>query len=127
GKLDMEAENGGVSVTDCNGDIKVNVQNGGLALKLASTWNGPGLEARAHNGGLSVEVPRDFKSTLEVSGSRHSPIVCQDGACDRGQRTWNNDDDRILRIGAGDPVIRTSTLNGGIVVKNRGRGGDDSI
>lgn len=127
GKLDVEAQNGGVSVTDCNGDIKVDVQNGGVALRLASTWKGAGLEARTHNGGLSVEVPRDFKSALEVSGSRHSPIVCQDDVCSRGQRTWNNDDDRILRIGAGDPVIRTSTINGGIVVKNRGRGDDDTI
>jgi DUF4097 and DUF4098 domain-containing protein YvlB len=127
GKLDVEAQNGGVSVTDCNGDIKVNVQNGGVALKLASTWSGAGLEARTHNGGLSVEVPRDFKSALEVSGSRHSPIVCQDDACSRGQRTWNNDDDRILRIGAGDPVIRTSTINGGVVVKNRTNRDDDTI
>jgi hypothetical protein len=115
-------------VTDCNGDIKVNVQNGGVSLKLASTWNGAGLEARTHNGGLSVEVPRDFKSALEVSGSRHSSIVCKGDVCDRGQRTWNNDDDRILRIGAGDPVIRTSTVNGGVVVKNRtNRGDDDTI
>jgi DUF4097 and DUF4098 domain-containing protein YvlB len=127
GKLDVEAQNGGVSVTDCNGDIKVNVQNGGVALKLASTWKGAGLEARTHNGGLSVEVPRDFRSALEVSGSRHSPIVCNGDVCDRGQRTWNNDDDRILRIGAGDPVIRTSTINGGIVVKNRTHRDDDTI
>lgn len=125
GKLDVEAQNGGVSVSDCNGDIKVDVQNGGLALKLAPTWSGPGLEARTHNGGLSVEVPRDFKSALEVSGSRHTAILCQDDACSRGQRTWNNDDDRILRIGAGDPVIRTSTVNGGIVVKSRSNRRDD--
>jgi len=128
GKLDVEAQNGGVSVTDCNGDIKVDVQNGGVALRLAPTWKGAGLEARTHNGGLSVEVPRDFKSALEVTGSRHTAIVCQDDACSRGQRTWNNDDDRILRIGAGDPVIRTSTVNGGVVVKTRStRGDDDTI
>lgn len=125
GKLDVEAQNGGVSVSDCNGDIKVDVQNGGVALKLAPTWKGTGLEARTHNGGLVVELPRNFKSALEISGSRHTAIVCQDDVCSRGQRTWNNDDDRILRIGAGDPVIRTSTVNGGVVVKNRSSHGDD--
>jgi hypothetical protein len=127
GKLDVEAQNGGVTVTDCNGDIKVDVQNGGVALKLASTWKGAGLDARTHNGGLVVEVPRDFKSALEVSGSRHTAILCQDDACSRGQRTWNNDDDRILRIGAGDPIIRTSTVNGGIVVKSRTNRNEDTI
>jgi DUF4097 and DUF4098 domain-containing protein YvlB len=127
GKLDVQAQNGGVTVEDCNGDIKVDVQNGGVSLKLAPTWKGTGLEARTHNGGLVVEVPRDFKSALEVSGSRHTAILCQDDACSRGQRTWNDDDARILRIGAGDPVIRTSTVNGGIVVKNRTRGDDDTI
>jgi hypothetical protein len=125
GKLDVEAQNGGVTVTDCSGDIKVNVENGGVALKLAPTWKGTGLEARTHNGGLVVEVPRDFKSALEVSGSRHTAILCQDDACSRGQRTWDDDDARILRIGAGDPVIRTSTVNGGVVVKNRSNRGDD--
>lgn len=127
GKLDVEAQNGGVSVTDCNGDIKVDVQNGGVALKLGQKWDGRGLEARTHNGGLSVEVPRNFQSSLEIAGGRHTGIVCKGDVCDRGQRTWNDDSDRILRFGTGDPVIRTSTINGGVVVKNRSRGDDDTI
>jgi DUF4097 and DUF4098 domain-containing protein YvlB len=129
GKLDVEAENGGVSVKDCNGDIKVNVQNGGVALKLAETWTGPGLDARTHNGGLSVEVPANFKSSLEVQGSRHTAMLCKGDVCSRGQRTWDDDGERVLRIGSGTPVIRTSTVNGGVVVKNRGasREDDDSI
>jgi DUF4097 and DUF4098 domain-containing protein YvlB len=127
GKLNLEAQNGGVSVKDCNGDIKVRVQNGGVSLKLGPTWNGAGLEARTHNGGLSVEVPRDFRSSLEVEGGRHTAMVCKGDVCERGERTWNNDSDRILRIGSGNPVIRTSTVNGGVVIKNRGSADDDTI
>jgi DUF4097 and DUF4098 domain-containing protein YvlB len=127
GKLDVEAENGGVSVKDCNGDIHVNVRNGGVALKLAETWTGPGLEARTHNGGLAVEVPRNFRSSLEIQGSQHSPIVCKSNVCSAGQRTWDDDGQRILRFGSGNPVIRTSTINGGVVVKNRGVADDDDI
>jgi DUF4097 and DUF4098 domain-containing protein YvlB len=125
GKLDVEAENGGVSVKDCNGDIRVNVRNGGVSLKLAETWTGPGLEARTHNGGLSVEVPRNLKASVEVQGSQHSPIVCRDSVCKAGQRTWDDDGQRILRFGSGTPVIRTSTVNGGVVVKSRGSSSDD--
>ena len=125
GKLDISADNGGVSVQDCNGDIKVNVRNGGVALKLGDTWSGAGLEARTHNGGLSVEVPSSFKSSLEVEGSRHATILCKGSVCRTGDRTWDDDGGRILRIGSGNPVIRTSTVNGGVVIKNRDAGDDD--
>ena len=125
GRLDVEAQNGGVSVKDCNGDIKVNVQNGGVALKLGDTWTGAGLEANTHNGGLSVEVPKNFHSSLEVTGSRHVGFNCRSSVCTNGQRTWNDDGDRILRIGTGTPVIRTSTINGGVIVRDRGASDDD--
>ena len=125
GKLNVEAQNGGVSVKDCNGDIKVNVQNGGVSLKLGETWTGAGLEANTHNGGLSVEIPKTFRSSLEVSGSRHVGFSCRSEACRNGQRTWDDDGDRILRIGSGSPVIRTSTVNGGVIVRDRGMADDD--
>src|SRR3954467_14650456 len=60
GKIDVEAQNGGISIKDCGGDVKATVQNGGLSIVLGDTWNGTGLDAKAHNGGLVVEIPKNL-------------------------------------------------------------------
>src|SRR6516225_8893440 len=39
--------------------------NGGLSISLPERWEGKGLEARAHNGGLVVAVPKNFSGGLE--------------------------------------------------------------
>jgi hypothetical protein len=120
GKIDVEARNGGISIKDCGGDVKATVQNGGLSIDLAEAWTGAGLEARTHNGGLVVSIPKNFQSSLEVASSGHASVICQSSACDGGQRTWD-DNGRTFKIGGSSPVIRASTVNGGIVIKERGR------
>ncbi len=119
GKLTAEAQNGGVSITDCGGEITANVQNGGLSISLPEHWEGKGLEANTRNGGLVVAVPRNFGGGLEIVGSEHTPIVCKDSICDQAERTWDNGH-RMLRLGGANPQIHASTVNGGIVVKERG-------
>ena len=123
GTINVEAQNGGVSIKDCGGDIKATVQNGGLSIQLGETWNGAGLDAKAHNGGLVVEIPKNFASSLEVSTGNHSSLTCRSDACENGQRTWD-DNGRIFRIGS-NPIIHASTVNGGTVIKERGRGDGD--
>lgn len=121
GKLTVRAQNGGVSIKDCGGEVKAEVENGGLSIILPERWDGKGLEAHAENGGLMIGVPRNFSSSLEVTASNYVSIVCKGEACDKGQRTWDNNH-RILRLGNGEPQIRASTVNGGIVIENRDRG-----
>jgi DUF4097 and DUF4098 domain-containing protein YvlB len=118
GKINVEAQNGGVSIKDCGGDVTATVQNGGLSIQLGQTWNGTGLDAKSHNGGLVVEIPRNFSSSLEVSAGRYSSLICKADACQNGEKTWD-DNDRIFRIGT-NPVIKASTVNGGTVIKERG-------
>jgi DUF4097 and DUF4098 domain-containing protein YvlB len=120
GKLDVETTNGGVSIKDCGGDVKATVRNGGMSIELGETWSGSGLEARTQNGGLVVAVPKAIQSGVEISMSKHSGVVCQADACDSGQRTWD-DDGRTIRFGSGNTIIRASTVNGGTVIKERGR------
>ena len=118
GKIDVEAQNGGISIKDCGGDVKATVQNGGLSIQLGENWVGTGLDARSHNGGLVVEIPRNFASSLEVSTSNHSSLMCQSDACARGERTWD-DNGRVFRIGS-NPIVHASTVNGGTIIKERG-------
>jgi len=119
GKADLEARNGGVSIKDCNGDVKATVQNGGISIKLGGDWQGGSLVASTHNGGVIVEVPKDFHSSLEIASTGHGSIRCESTACDSMQRTWNDRDDRILHLGGSPAVVRATTVNGGIVVRDR--------
>jgi DUF4097 and DUF4098 domain-containing protein YvlB len=119
GRLTAEAQNGGISINDCGGEITANVQNGGLSINLPEQWEGKGLEAHTRNGGLVVSVPRNFGGGLEIAGSEHTSIVCKDSICDAAERTWD-DGRRMLRLGGANPQIHASTVNGGIVVKERG-------
>jgi DUF4097 and DUF4098 domain-containing protein YvlB len=118
GKLTAEAQNGGVSIKDCSGEVDASVQNGGLSISLAEHWEGKGLEARAHNGGLVVAVPKNFSGGLEVVGPEHTSIVCKDSICDDAQRTWDSGH-KMFRLGSGNPQIHATTENGGIVIKER--------
>ncbi len=119
GKLTAEAQNGGVSIKDCGGDVNATVQNGGLSISLPEHWEGKGLDAHAHNGGLVVALPRNFSGGLEVTGSNHTSIICKDNVCDAAERTWDNGH-RMLRLGGANPQIRATTINGGIVIQERG-------
>jgi DUF4097 and DUF4098 domain-containing protein YvlB len=118
GKLTAEAQNGGISISDCGGDVTANVQNGGLSINLPEHWEGKGLEAHTQNGGLVVAVPRNFGGGVEVVGSEHTSIVCKDNVCDSAERTWDNEH-RVLRLGGANPQVHATTVNGGIVVKER--------
>jgi DUF4097 and DUF4098 domain-containing protein YvlB len=119
GKLTVVARNGGVSIKDCSGDVNAQVQNGGLSITLPEQWSGKGMEAHAQNGGMSISVPKNFGASLQVIGSNHVPIICKGDICDAGQRTWD-DGHKIFRIGNSGPLVRATTVNGGIVIEERG-------
>ena len=121
GKLTAEAQNGGVSIKDCSGEVNATVQNGGLSITLPERWEGKGLEAHTHNGGLVVSVPRTFSSGLEVVASEHTSIICKTNICDAGERTWDSGH-KLFRMGGSNPQVRATTENGGIVIEERGQG-----
>lgn len=126
GKITVEAKNGGVSVKDCKGDIQVRVQNGGMNIDLGQDWQGTGLRASTHNGGMTVRVPTGFRSSLEVAKLGYGPIRCKGSVCGAGQKTWDDDDRRrYFRLGSGAPVVQVSTVNGGVVITDQPDQDDD--
>jgi DUF4097 and DUF4098 domain-containing protein YvlB len=118
GTLVAEAQNGGVSIKDCSGDVNARVQNGGLSISLPEQWEGKGLEAHTQNGGLTVAVPKNLNTAVEIATSEHTSIICKDDVCNDAQRTWDNGH-KMLRFGSGNPLIRATTVNGGVVVHAR--------
>jgi DUF4097 and DUF4098 domain-containing protein YvlB len=118
GKLTAEAQNGGISIADCGGEVAANVEHGGLSITLPERWEGKGLEAHTQNGGLVLAVPHGFAGGMEIAGSEHAAIVCKGSICDGAEQT-SDDGRRVLRLGGANPQIHASTVNGGIVVKER--------
>jgi hypothetical protein len=136
GTLDLRASNGPISLRRVDGDVKARAQNGPISVAGSrgefeiETANGPidvtlegrrwdgHLTARASNGPLTLNVPADYQSGVEVSASTHSPWSCRASACRGGNRDWD-DRSRTLRIGNDPVVVRLSTVNGPVTVRDR--------
>jgi hypothetical protein len=137
GTLDLQASNGPISIHDVAGEVKARASNGPVSVAGSrgefdlETANGPidvqldgqrwdgHLTARAGNGPLTLTVPQDFQSGVEVRSSSHSPWSCRAAACGAaGGRDWD-DSSRILHIGSDPVVVKLSTINGPVTVKNR--------
>jgi len=136
GTLDLRASNGPISVHGVDGTVKARAQNGPISIAGSrgefdvETSNGPigvtldgvrwdgHLTARASNGPLTLNVPSDYQSGVEISSSAHSPWSCRASACRAGNRDWD-ERSRILHIGADPVVVRLSTVNGPVTVQDR--------
>lgn len=136
GTLDLRASNGPISVHGVAGDVKARASNGPISIDGSrgefdiETANGPidvkldgrrwdgHLTARASNGPLTLTVPSDYQSGVEVTSSAHSPWSCRAAACRAGNRDWD-DRSRILHIGTDPVVVRLSTVNGPVTVRDR--------
>lgn len=119
GTLAAEAQNGGITIKDCAGDVTANLQNGGLSISLPERWEGKGLDAHTHNGGLVVTVPRNLATGVEIATSQYTSIVCKGEVCNEAQRTWDDDGRKLLRLGTGTAQVHATTTNGGVVIKAR--------
>lgn len=118
GKVTARASNGPVSVSGRGGDIDASTQNGPISVVLkGERWEGR-LDAQAHSGPLEVVLPADYRSGVEISSRGGSPWDCRAAAC-RGDRSGWDRASRTLRSGPEPVVVRVSTVNGPVVVKDR--------
>ncbi len=109
GAIKARTQNGPIAFTGSAGDVQLTTQNGPIAVSFDhSKWDGKGLEARVQNGPLSIAVPTDYASGIEITMSGHAPIVC--ASCEIS----SNYGQETIRLGAKDaPVlVRLSTVNG---------------
>jgi DUF4097 and DUF4098 domain-containing protein YvlB len=115
GDLDFQATNGGIRVEDVAGDVRGETTNGGVSASLSgSSWRGRGLDLRTTNGGVSITIPRAYNARLETGTTNGGmnidfPITVQ-GMIDKHIRT---------QLGSGGPVVRVTTTNGGVRVRQQ--------
>ena len=118
GELDLSAQNGPVSSEDNSGRLRLHAQNGPVSVSLrGDVWIGPspGLEARAENGPVTLQIPRGYKSGVVVESTGRGPFSCA-SVCSEGRKSWDDDHKRV-EFGSGPPMIRVSVGNGPVSVR----------
>lgn len=114
--IDAQARNGPVTVSGSGGAVSVVTQNGPIDVQLdGPTWEGRGIDARATNGPLSLRLPDGFQSGVRLELSRHTPFSCRSAICDGSGKHWD-EDGRVWTLGAGEPTVRLSTVNGPVTI-----------
>jgi DUF4097 and DUF4098 domain-containing protein YvlB len=113
GRLEMETTNGGLRLENVSGDVRGRTTNGGVSVALGGDrWQGSGLDVRTTNGGVTLRMPERYSARLETSTVNGAmridfPITVQG----RIGRQISTD------IGGGGAPIRVSTTNGGVSIR----------
>ena len=122
GTINAETTNGPVSIDGGSGDIRLEATNGPVSVDLADTfWDGS-LEASTKNGPLSLKLPRGFQSGVLVESLGHGPVTCKAVGCPETRARYRDHDDgedrpRRIELGSGPQVVRLSTTNGPVSVR----------
>lgn len=117
GNMRFDTTNGGVRLQDVGGRVNGGTRNGGLNVMLSGNkWDGDGLDVETSNGGVTVSIPDGYNAEFEtrtVNGSLRIdfPITVQ------GELTSRRGISTTL--GAGGPLVRARTTNGGVKVVRR--------
>ncbi len=114
GAMQLHAINGPVTLRAVGGDVTARVQNGPLSVELAGArWDGPGLDAEAQNGPVSLGIPDGYNARLET-GTVNGPMNLAFPLTVTIQGRMTN---RIhTTLGAGGPSIRVVTTNGPMTI-----------
>ena len=117
GNMRFDTTNGGVKLQDIGGRVNGETRNGGLNVSLSGNrWDGEGLDVETSNGGVTLNLPEDYNAELEtrtVNGGLRIdfPITVQ------GELTSRRGISTTL--GAGGPLVRVRTTNGGVNIGRR--------
>ena len=115
--IEFHAVNGGISLKDVGGNVHGDTVNGGVSVNLTGArWNGQGLDVTTQNGGVSMKVPEAFSALLDIGTVNGGMSVKMPNApaTRRGENHLN------MTLGAGGPLIRVRTHNGGVSISNSG-------
>ena len=116
GDVELHTVNGGLHLDQVGGHIHGQTVNGGIHVELAgSEWQGEGIELETTNGGLHLELPADYNARLEastVNGGVSSDVPLTTRSRRQGGRV-------AVELGHGGPLLRFETTNGGLHIAQR--------
>jgi len=112
GQMRFDTQNGGVTLNGVGGDVRGKTTNGGLKVQLAgNTWRGNQLDVQTTNGGINVTVPEGYSAQFETSTVNGRVQADIPGA---NVVKGRNDRNVSVTLGSGGPLVRLLTTNGGI-------------
>jgi hypothetical protein len=115
GDIQFDTTNGGVSLRRLAGSVHGKTRNGGLSVELAGArWEGSEMRAETTNGGVSITMPENYSAQFETAtvNGRLSLEIPLPAGVDMSR-------DVSLRLGAGGPLVRATTVNGGVAIKRK--------
>jgi hypothetical protein len=117
GTIRFDTTNGGVTLRDLGGDVRGETRNGGLNVTLSGDrWDGAGIDVQTSNGGVNIAIPDGYNADLTtrtVNGGFRSefPMTIQGELSPRrGIQTT---------LGSGGPPVSVRTTNGGLRINRR--------
>jgi DUF4097 and DUF4098 domain-containing protein YvlB len=117
GTIRFDTTNGGVRLTDVGGDVRGETRNGGLNVTLnGNQWEGTGLDVETSNGGVTLTIPDGYNAELTtrtINGGFRSdyPMTIQGELSPR--RGFST------TLGSGGPPLSLRTTNGGVRIHRR--------
>jgi DUF4097 and DUF4098 domain-containing protein YvlB len=118
GQLRLNTVNGGVSLARVAGDVHGRTSNGGVSVDLeGKRWQGAGLDLATTNGGVTIALPADYSADLRVSTTNGG--VSSDFGTPMRDETGLRRKEYERVLGNGGPPVRVVTTNGGVRVKRK--------
>ena len=117
GTIRFDTNNGGVKLANLAGDVRGATHNGGLNVQLdGQRWDGAGLDVETTNGGVTLAIPDGYNAELTTGTSNGGfrtdfPITIQGELSPRRGLTTT--------LGSGGPPVRVRTTNGGLKISRR--------
>lgn len=113
GHMSLHTQNGPLRIVGAGGDIEGRTTNGPVTVTLTgSRWKGRGLDVETTNGPVHLSIPRRYSADL-TTGTENGPMA---GAFVRAGRSHGHRQVSTV-IGSGGAPIRVVTSNGPVVVK----------
>ena len=109
GTVTASATSGGISVAQSSGRYKITTHAGGITLDRVSG----NVEATSQKGAIALRLPATNGAAVEAKIAEGGEILCTLRGCEDAR--WGPGH-RELRIGAGQPRIRLSTVAAPIMI-----------
>jgi len=115
--MKFDTTNGGVTLRDLGGDVRGQTRNGGLKVFLSGDrWDGAGIDVETSNGGVELTIPERYNADLTtrtVNGGFRTdyPMTIQGELLPRRGLSTT--------LGAGGAPIRVRTTNGGLRITKK--------
>lgn len=113
GRIDFNGVNGGVVLRKVGGAVRGSTTNGGLVIELTGDrWEGETLDVSTTNGGIVMSVPENYSAHLQT-GTVNGSVDVEFPVTVQGKISKQ----LAVNLGSGGPTVKAMTTNGGVKIR----------